>query len=144
MNAPTLYVNSFFKLLCQLASAHGLAQPESPDEVREFAFTPGGVSYRLMPQPQDGTQALLEIDITRLDTQFDNTPTSPALEQLLRTLLQLNPVLEDKNQWLISLDDEDVLVLSTPVSLMSSAEAVQMLALDGLQRARFLALATHQ
>ena len=139
MNTPALQVDLFFELLCQLAVAHDLPRPENPDEVREFAFTPGDVSYRLTPQPQDDTQALLEIDITPLEPQLDNTPASPALERLLRTLLQLNAVLQEETQWLISLDDEDFLILSTPVWLAStSVEALQMLALDGLKRTRAL------
>ncbi len=139
MSSSSQDIDPFFKLLTQLCVAHGMPSPDNPDEIREFAFTPGGVSYRLMPHPEDDTQALLEIDIQQLESLLDNADAAPALERLLRTLLQLNAVLQDHTQWVISLDDDDVLVLSVPVSLVSSsAEALQMLALEGLQRARAL------
>jgi hypothetical protein len=129
----------YFELLRELAVAHGLPSPNSPDEIREFTFMPGGANYRLIPQPQDDTQALLEIDITSLESLLNDEPTSPTIERLLRSFLQLNAVLQEETQWLISLDEEDVLVLSTPVTLTStSAEAVQALALQGLQRSRAL------
>jgi hypothetical protein len=67
------------------------------------------------------------------------TSNAPALEHLLRSCLQINAVLQEETDWLISLDDEDRLVLSASVSLLTtSAEALQMLALEGLQRAHAL------
>jgi hypothetical protein len=139
MNTPSLPSDLFFELLKQLAMAHGLPSPESADDVRELAFTPGGAHYRLMPHPLDDSQALLEIDCTPLEPHLENTSQAPALEQLLRSCLQINAELQEETDWLISLDDEDRLVLSASVPLMTtSAEALQMLALDGLQRAHAL------
>jgi hypothetical protein len=139
MNAPYMPRDLFFELLKQLAVAHGLPSPESADDVREFTFTPGGAHYRLMPHPLDDSQALLEIDCTPLEPQLEITSNAPALEHLLRSCLQINAVLQEETDWLISLDDEDRLVLSASVSLLTtSAEALQMLALEGLQRAHAL------
>lgn len=139
MNAPSLQRDLFFELLKQLAMAHGLPSPESADDVQELTFTPGGAHYRLMPHPLDDSQALLEIDCTPLEPQLEITSQAPVLEHLLRSCLQINAVLQEETDWLISLDDEDRLVLSATVSLLTtSEEALQMLALEGLQRAHAL------
>ncbi len=135
MSELSMSRDPFFDLLKQLAMAHGLPEPESADVIREFAFTPGGARYRLMPQPQDDTKALLEISITSLDLLLDDAREPQKVERLLRTLLQINAVWEEEVQWLVSLDLEDELILSTQLELESvSAEGVQISALQGLER----------
>ena len=139
MSQPSVPVDSMFDLLKQLSLAHGLTMPESADDLREFFFTPGGSSYRLIPQPQDGTQAILEIKVTSLEPLLDDTTANIALERLLSSLMKLNAVWQQETDWLISLDGEDMLVLSATLQLTSiSTEAVQLLALQGLQRAHFI------
>ena len=131
---PTLAPHLFSDVLADLAKAHGLGPLPASALIDGFSFTPDGARYQLRPHREDPEQAWLEMGVAELDDVL--TAQEPAqINRLLRTLLQLNDSLLNEHHWLISLDEDEQLVLSSAVSLPGvSAQALQLLALQGLQR----------
>jgi hypothetical protein len=129
----------FSDFFAQLALAHGTSPSEAADTVSGFSFKPGGFPYHLRVHPQEPTQAILEVAFLDLEDYLDSPNNKPLLERVLRALLHLNGTLMAEHAWLISLDEEDVLILSRVISLTEdSVESVQLQAIDGLQRAHAL------
>lgn len=123
-------------VLADLAKAHGLEFNAASALGEGFSFTPGGVRYQLYPHREDPEQAWLEVGVGELEDLLTN-PEPVQVNRILRTLLQLNDSLLTEHHWLISLDEDEQLVLSSPVSLPGvSAQALQLLAVQGLQRAQ--------
>jgi hypothetical protein len=132
----TLAPHFFSDILVALAEAHGLEPGAASALGQGFSFTPDGMRYQLLPHREDPEQAWLEVGIAELQ-ELLTSPEPAQLNRLLRTLLQLNDRLLHEHDWLISLDEDEQLVLSSPVSLPGvSAHALQLRALQGLQRAQ--------
>jgi hypothetical protein len=133
---PSLAPHLFSDVLAALAKAHGLGPLAATAHIDGFSFTPDGPRYQLRPHREDREQAWLEMGVAELEDVL--TPQEPAqIIRLLRALLQLNDSLLNEHNWLISMDEDEQLVLSSAVSLPGlSTEALQLLALQGLQRAQ--------
>lgn len=135
MTTQALQPHLFSEVFKALSLAHGAFEIDSAAKVDGFAFQIGGARYQLLPHREDREQAWVEIEITDLASLIDTDDTAQ-LDHVLRTLLRLNESLLNEHNWMITLDEDDVLVVSSPVSLPGvSAEAIQMQALEGLQRA---------
>ena len=136
MSTSDKHLHLFSDLFEGLVRAHG-GPTEGHDAFADgFSFQPGGRTYRLLPSGHQ--EALLEIAVGPLE-DFCDLDHAEQSDRVLRTLLQLNGTLLDEHHWLVSLDANDALVLSTQVpAQQSSVEAVQALALQGLQRAHAL------
>lgn len=139
MTAPELANDLFSDFFSRLATAHGIPQHEATESLDGFSFTPEGYPYQLLVDPENSTQAFLVVNFLDLNIYLEDDTQKPLLERVLRSLLHLNETMTADHGWLISLDEEDVLILSRTVSLIDdSVESVQLLAIDGLQRAKAL------
>ena len=139
MTAPELSNDLFSDFFSRLAIVHGIPQLEAIESLDGFSFTPEGYPYQLRVDPENLTQAFLEVDFLDLDVYLEDDTQKSLLERVLRSLLHLNETMTADHGWLISLDEQEVLILSRTVSLIDdSVESVQLLAIDGLQRANAL------
>lgn len=139
MTAPALTHDLFSDFFSRVALAHGITDPEETETFQGFSFRPGGSVYQLKVHPEDPTQAFLEVEFLDLDIYLEDDTHKSLLERVLRSLLHLNGTLIADQGWFVSLDEQEVLILSRTVSLTEdSVESVQLLAIDGLQRAHAL------
>jgi hypothetical protein len=139
MTAPELANDLFSDFFSRVALAHGITEPVGTETFQGFSFTPGSSVYQLRVHPEDPTQAFLEIQFLDLDIYLEDDTHKSLLERVLRSLLHLNGTLTADHGWFVSLDEQEVLILSRTVSLIDdSVESVQLLAIDGLQRANAL------
>lgn len=139
MTAPELANDLFSDFFSRLALAHGITEPEGTETLQGFSFKPGSSFYQLRVHPEDSTQAFLEVEFLDLDFYLEDDTQKSLLGRVLRSLLHLNGALTAHHGWFVSLDEQEVLILSRTVSLIDdSIESVQLLAIEGLQRANAL------
>ncbi len=136
MNPPV--TDSFEKLLESFLDSLG-HDPLAGKGSRGFEFQSGDFTVRVFSDSSEPERIVVEADVRPLEaTQIDNAP-------LLLTLHRLNEAARTAHFWSSTIDEKDLLLLSTSLPLVGvDAVSLQKLVSEVLDRAESLAALVEQ